>query len=108
MERLPTPPGERPDQPDVSPEPTYTATATISEQGIVTGWSEGARLLLGYEPSEVVGRAAAGLLADAVGETVRRAPAGQDRQGGTVALRHRDGRRLEAEVLAHHRTPDGG
>ena len=78
MERLPTPPGERPDESDASPESAYTATATINEQGIVTGWSEGARRLLGYVPSEVVGQPAARLLADDVGET---AAAGCGRAG---------------------------
>ncbi|MET8245030.1 PAS domain-containing protein [Streptomyces sp. NPDC005202] len=105
MERLPTPPGERPARPDASTESTYTATATINEQGIVTGWSEGARRLLGHEPAEVVGRSAAGLLADEVGETPRRALAGQERWSGTVTLRHRDGHRLE---LGPHLTSDGG
>ena len=64
MERLPTPPGERPTQSGASPGAARTATATISEHGIVTGWSEGARRLLGHEPAEVVGQPAARLLAD--------------------------------------------
>ncbi len=87
---------------------TYTATATIDEQGILTGWSEGARRLLGYEAAAVVGRPAAALLAAADGTAVRHPPAGQDRWHGTVALRHRDGRRLEQGLLAHRRTPRAG
>ncbi|MFI2351749.1 SpoIIE family protein phosphatase [Streptomyces sp. NPDC019443] len=107
MERLPTPPGERPDESDACPGSAYTATATVSEQGIVTGWSEGARRLLGYLPSEAVGQAAARLLADDVGEAARRDAAGRERWSGTVALLHRDGRRLERALLAHRRTPHG-
>ncbi|WP_327327963.1 SpoIIE family protein phosphatase [Streptomyces sp. NBC_01210] len=107
MERLPTPPGERPDESDASPESAYTATATVNEQGIVTGWSEGAQRLLGYVPSEVVGQTATRLLADDVGETARRDAARRERWSGTVALRHRDGHRLELGLLAHRRTTDG-
>ncbi|MFF7972170.1 SpoIIE family protein phosphatase [Streptomyces sp. NPDC007905] len=86
---------------------TYTATATIDEQGILTGWSEGARRLLGYESSAVVGRPATALLA-AEGGAARRALAGRDRWNGTVLLRHRDGRRLEQGLLAHRRRSGTG
>ncbi|MEU6593174.1 SpoIIE family protein phosphatase [Streptomyces sp. NPDC046881] len=86
---------------------TYTATATIDERGILTGWSEGARRLLGYDSPAVLGRPATGLLA---GEhaAVRRALTGRTRWNGTVPLRHRDGRLLELDVLAHRRTSPGG
>ncbi|MDQ0988937.1 SpoIIE family protein phosphatase [Streptomyces sp. V3I7] len=109
MERPPTPPGNRPDQPEASPaEPPGTATATISDQGVVTGWSDGAQRLLGYAAPEIVGRPATTLLADGAEDTAAwRASAGQDRRCGTVALRHRDGRRLKLGVLAHRRTRDG-
>ncbi|MFE1313505.1 SpoIIE family protein phosphatase [Streptomyces sp. NPDC058755] len=86
---------------------TYTATATIDEQGILTGWSEGARRLLGHEASEVVGRPASALLAAEAG-SARRTLAGRDRWNGTVPLRHRDGRRVEQGLLAHRRTSDTG
>ncbi|MFG2884845.1 SpoIIE family protein phosphatase [Streptomyces sp. NPDC048297] len=86
---------------------TYTATATIDEQGILTGWSEGAQRLLGYEPSAVVGRPATGLLA-AESEAAWRELAGQQRWNGTVPLRHRDGRRLDLGLLAHRRTSGTG
>ncbi|MFF5857087.1 SpoIIE family protein phosphatase [Streptomyces sp. NPDC012751] len=88
-------------------ESTYTATATIDEHGILTGWSDGARRLLGYDSSAVVGRPASTLLAgDAT--AARRALAGRDRWNGTVPLRHQDGRRLERGVLAHRRTSGSG
>ncbi|MEU6776689.1 SpoIIE family protein phosphatase [Streptomyces sp. NPDC046759] len=86
---------------------TYTATATIDEQGILTSWSEGARRLLGYDSSAVVGRPATALLATD-GSAARRIVAGRERWNGTVPLRHRDGRLLELGVLAHRRTSDTG
>ncbi|MQY34782.1 hypothetical protein SRB17_27520 [Streptomyces sp. RB17] len=86
---------------------TYTATATIDEQGILTGWSEGAELLLGYDSPAVVGRPATALLATDC-SAARRMLAGRDRWNGTVPLRHRDGRLLELGVLAHRRTSDTG
>ncbi|MEV0416401.1 SpoIIE family protein phosphatase [Streptomyces sp. NPDC050448] len=106
MEQLPSFPGERPEETSASLASAYTATATISEQGIVTEWSEDARRLLGYVPSEVVGLPAADLLADGLGDT--RIPPGQERWSGTVALRHRDGRRMELGLLAHRWTSSGG
>ncbi|MGW2743303.1 SpoIIE family protein phosphatase [Streptomyces sp. NPDC001450] len=87
---------------------TYTATATIDEQGILTGWSEGAQQLLGHEASEVVGRPASALLAAEEAGSARRTLAGRDRWNGTVPLRHRDGRRLEQGLLAHRRTSGTG
>ncbi|MEV8460086.1 MULTISPECIES: SpoIIE family protein phosphatase [Streptomyces] len=86
---------------------TYTATATIDERGVLTGWSEGARQLLGHEASAVVGRPAAELLAGSP-EGVARALAGRRRWHGSVVLRHRDGRRMELRLLAHRRTPEQG
>lgn len=107
MERR-THPGERLDEAQAAGEPAYTATAIIDEQGLVTGWSEEARRLLGYASAQVVGSPAAGLLADDVGERVRRAAAGQERLNGTVALRHHDGHRLRLGLLAHHRRGSDG
>jgi PAS domain S-box-containing protein len=78
------------------------ATATVSLDGIVTGWSEDARRLLGYRAPEVVGRAAADLLLD------REAPEvaglsfiGSREWSGAAALRHRDGHRVEVALRAH-------
>ncbi|MER5227360.1 SpoIIE family protein phosphatase [Streptomyces flaveus] len=108
MERLPTPPGEGQGEAQDAGEPPYTATATIDDQGFVTGWSEEARRLLGYTPAQVVGFPAAQLLADDVGEQLRRAAAGQERLNGTVTLRRGDGHRLQLGLLAHHRRGSGG
>ncbi|MBW5485117.1 SpoIIE family protein phosphatase [Streptomyces bambusae] len=108
MERLPTSPGERPAATDASHARAYTATATISEQGFVTEWSEGAARLLGYLPSEALGMPAAHLLAEAVDDTAQWIRPAQQRWSGTVALRHRDGRRLDVALLAHRWTSTGG
>ncbi|MCB5181972.1 SpoIIE family protein phosphatase [Streptomyces sp. SMC 277] len=108
MEQLPTSPGEGPQDTNAAPGSAYTATATISEQGLVTEWSEDARRLLGYPPAEVVGQPAARLLADDAGALAAPAPPGQERWSGTVALRHRDGRRMELGLLAHRWTSTGG
>ncbi|MFC4507776.1 MULTISPECIES: SpoIIE family protein phosphatase [Streptomyces] len=84
------------------------ANVTIDEHGIVTGWNAGAEALLGYAPAQLVGRPAAGLLAEGIDERELRSLAGLPRWNGRIALRHRDGHRLEARVLAHRRAPEGG
>ncbi|MEU6553560.1 SpoIIE family protein phosphatase [Streptomyces sp. NPDC046915] len=70
------------------------AAATLDTLGVVTGWSEGARLLTGHTAEEVVGRPAAGLLAEDL------PPATVAARTGTVALRHRDGHRVELTLTA--------
>ena len=85
-----------------------TARVTVDEQGIVTGWNEGAARLLGYAPQEILGRPAATLLAGESGAADLRQSAGLPRWRGTLALRHRDGRRLQIRVVAHRRTEGDG
>ncbi|MFD7281601.1 SpoIIE family protein phosphatase [Streptomyces sp. NPDC059862] len=68
------------------------AMAVVDTRGIVTGWSEGARLLTGYTAEEVTGRPAADLVDGDAGSAwrdLRRTGA------AVVAVRHRDGRRTE-------------
>ncbi|MFI6853980.1 SpoIIE family protein phosphatase [Streptomyces sp. NPDC050416] len=84
-----------------------TARVVVDDLGIVTAWNEGARRLLGYRASEVVGRKAAALVADAVPAHVVDSLAGLRRWSGTATLLHRDGQRLTVGLLAHHRTIDG-
>uniref|UniRef100_A0AAU2JJD2 PAS domain-containing SpoIIE family protein phosphatase/ATP-binding protein n=1 Tax=Streptomyces sp. NBC_00049 TaxID=2903617 RepID=A0AAU2JJD2_9ACTN len=108
MEQLPSSPGERPEETSASSGSAYTATASIDELGIVTEWSEDARRLLGYVPSDVVGQPAARLLADAAGDEEGRIPSGRERWSGTAALRHRDGHRMELGLLAHRWTSSDG
>lgn len=88
-----------------------TARVVVDDSGIVREWNEGARLLLGHSAADVVGRPAAGLLAD--GDTPPGGdgtPPGSDDEHwrGTVALRHRDGHTVSAWVLAHRRPSSDG
>ncbi|GAA1732570.1 SpoIIE family protein phosphatase [Streptomyces yatensis] len=99
--------------PNPPPRDLGLATATVDEHGVVTGWSEGARRLLGYRAEDVVGRAAAELRAEKktagnAGEGVGPCLADRARWSGRVALCHRDGHRVEVELLAHRGPVDGG
>ncbi|MGA5895580.1 SpoIIE family protein phosphatase [Streptomyces venetus] len=80
------------------------ARAVIAADGTLTGWSEGARRLLGHAADEVVGRPATDLLAD--GAIPPPVPE-QGRWSGELTLRHRDGHTVSAWVLAHRRPPEG-
>ncbi|MEU6777264.1 SpoIIE family protein phosphatase [Streptomyces sp. NPDC046759] len=68
------------------------AVAVIDALGTVTAWSEGARQLTGRPAGDVVGRPATELLAGHVPEDILTARA------GTVALRHRDGHRVQVAL----------
>jgi PAS domain S-box-containing protein len=78
------------------------AVAVMDAQGRVTGGSEGARLLTGHPAGEVVGRPAADLLAEDVPADILAA------RTGTVALRHRDGHRVDPALTACPVAGDGG
>ncbi|MFF7449629.1 MULTISPECIES: SpoIIE family protein phosphatase [unclassified Streptomyces] len=85
-----------------------TAVAVVDPDGTVSGWSEGARLLLGWTAEDTVGRAVTELLVDP-------APPGFPEGYGTgpdptgfITLRHRDGFTVDAVVTAHPLSgPDG-
>jgi PAS domain S-box-containing protein len=87
-----------------------TAEVIVDARGYLTGWSEGAGRLLGYPAAEVVGRPAARLLAEVPSgldslsraEVQRALGANPERWSGGLALRHRDGHRVDVIVLAHH------
>ncbi|KUN90932.1 SpoIIE family protein phosphatase [Streptomyces caeruleatus] len=83
-----------------------TARVTVDERSTVTGWNAGAERLLGYPADQIVGHPAAELLAEPVPAEELPPFARLPRWHGDVAVRHRDGRRLEIRVLAHHRTPE--
>ncbi|MGW0576395.1 SpoIIE family protein phosphatase [Streptomyces sp. NPDC002920] len=70
------------------------AAAVVDARGIVTGWSEGARLLTGHPAEEAVGRAAADLLAEKL------APAVNGAWTRPVVVRHRDGQPVTLAVTA--------
>ncbi|WP_406129146.1 SpoIIE family protein phosphatase [Streptomyces canus] len=82
---------------------TLSANVTVDGHGLVTGWNAGAERLLGYSPTQIVGQPAAGLLVEEINEPVLRSLTQLPRWNGRIALRHRDGHRLEAKVLAHRR-----
>ncbi|KJK35271.1 PAS/PAC sensor protein [Streptomyces variegatus] len=75
-----------------------TAVAVVDLDGMVSGWSEGGRLLLGWTAHDAVGRPVTDLL-------VTPPPPGfpEGRGAGptqSVALRHRDGSAVDAVVTA--------
>ena len=97
--------GRRPDDPV---DEAATARATVDANGLVTGWSEGARRLLGHRSAEVVGRPAARLLAEEPPAGTPRSLRTAQRWHGPVTLRHRDGHRLTVNLLAHRLAPETG
>ncbi|MFF7277058.1 SpoIIE family protein phosphatase [Streptomyces griseorubiginosus] len=77
------------------------ATVTLGADGTITGWSEGARRLLGHSAREVVGHAATSLLLGAgAPEATGLSLTGSQEWRGTASLRHRDGHRVEATLHA--------
>lgn len=72
-----------------------SAAAILDAQGVVKGWSEGARRLTGRTAEEVVGRPARDLLAE------EPAPPAVAALTGRVVLRHRDGSQVPLTVRAH-------
>lgn len=101
--------GDRqPDRPENPVDEAATARATVDVRGIVTGWSEGARRLLGFRAAEAIGRPATELFAgEPPGETLR-SLAALPRWHGTATLQHRDGSRRTVRLLAHRREAEGG
>ena len=67
MEQRSTPGAALPGLPDdVVDDEARSARAVVDDHGVVTGWSEGARRLLGYPAAEIVGKPAARLLDEEV------------------------------------------
>ena len=107
MEHQRTPGVEQPGRPDDIFEEARTARAAVDGHGIVTQWSQGARLLLGYPPHEIVGKPAACLLDEEVTAGTLRGILALPRWNGRVRLRHRDGHRVEVGLIAHARAAGG-
>lgn len=76
------------------------AVVAVDAQGVVTAWSRGARLLLGYAADEIVGRPAVSLLAADLPEAARQSAAGRQAWAGLVTLRDQAGRRVETNLRA--------
>ncbi|AEM86722.1 PAS domain-containing protein [Streptomyces violaceusniger] len=100
----PPDPATRRIRPNPPPGAPGLATATVDGHGVVTGWSEGAWRLLGYRAEDVVGRSAGELRAEkTLGDAASGAGpclADEPRWSGRAALCHRDGHRVEVELLA--------
>ncbi|MFE3645757.1 SpoIIE family protein phosphatase [Streptomyces sp. NPDC059169] len=78
--------------------PPGVAVLMIDEQDVVTGWSPGARQLLGYDAEDVVGRLI-GDLASGAPSPFRTLPMKQHNWAGDMQVRHHDGRILRLSVL---------
>ncbi|WP_432092723.1 SpoIIE family protein phosphatase [Streptomyces sp. bgisy100] len=83
--------------------------AIISVGGKVTGWSEGARQLLGYGASEVVGHPVSDLLINKDSPEVAGLCLIEAREwSGAAALRHRDGHRVDVNLHLQPSLGDDG
>ena len=80
-----------------------TAAMVVDPDGVVSRWSEGGRLLLGWTAEETVGRPVADLLVDAPPHGFPESYGTGPDPTGFIALRHRDGSTVDAVVAAHPR-----
>ncbi|WP_206443054.1 SpoIIE family protein phosphatase [Candidatus Protofrankia californiensis] len=76
------------------------AMAALDARGVLTAWTAGAGRLLGYRPYEVLGRAAADLLAVDFPASALPGIGRGEECNGRVVLRHRDGRAVEVDIHA--------
>ncbi|SHH30559.1 ATP-binding SpoIIE family protein phosphatase [Streptomyces sp. 3214.6] len=94
------------DKDAVSPGPAsaglpFGQVALIDARGVVTACSTEACELLGYDADEVVGGAAARLLAQPLASAARRCCAEQKAWSSVIALQHHNGRRLQVRLEAY-------
>ncbi|MER6303961.1 SpoIIE family protein phosphatase [Kitasatospora sp. NPDC001539] len=75
-----------------------TAVAVVDPDGVVSGWSEGGLLLLGWTAEETVGRPVTDFLVD---PPPGFPSADGPRPKGSIAVRHRDGSTVDATVTVH-------
>ena len=83
-----------------------TARAVIDAGGTFVEWNVGAQHLLGWSPTEVLGRPATDLLVD--GDYRSSFDPGEPRWHGILTLRHRDGTALPVWLLVHRTEPAAG
>ncbi|MGW1161949.1 SpoIIE family protein phosphatase [Streptomyces sp. NPDC002513] len=81
-------------------EPASDAGVMMDPRGIVTALSPGVCRLLGYEPEDLVGRAATDLLVEPPPAAVRRSHVRRQPWSGRVTLRHNDGHPLSWTLRA--------
>ncbi|WP_338117143.1 PAS domain-containing protein [Streptomyces viridochromogenes] len=77
-----------------------TASFAVDARGVVTAWSRDARELLGYEPVEVMGTAAARLLAELLPASVRRCWAEREAWASPLTVLHPEGHPLRIHLQA--------
>jgi PAS domain S-box-containing protein len=75
----------------------------VGADGRFTFSSRASRELLGYEPSDLVGRPCSLIIDLADLKTARKTDAGAGREGFLLSARHRGGRRLSVEVVGRRR-----
>src|ERR1700719_2656161 len=90
-----------PDGNETSSAAIDTATAAIDEEGRFLDWSVGAQRLLGYTAEDVTGLSAAALLASGLPPSAWQCLAKRLPWNGRVSLLHRDGGRVDVELLAY-------
>ncbi|MCL8016267.1 SpoIIE family protein phosphatase [Streptomyces sp. AS02] len=78
-----------------------TAVAVVDPDGMVSGWSEGGRLLLGWTAEDIVGRPVTDLLVDPPPPGFPEGYGAGPDPTGFILLRHRDGSTVDAVVAAH-------
>ncbi|MFE5812888.1 SpoIIE family protein phosphatase [Streptomyces sp. NPDC056479] len=85
-----------------------TAVAVVDPDGMLSGWSEGGRILLGWTAEDIVGRPVTDLLVDPPPPDFPESNGSGPDLTGFVPLRHRDGSTVDAVVAAHPLSgPDG-
>ncbi|MDF3144545.1 MULTISPECIES: SpoIIE family protein phosphatase [unclassified Streptomyces] len=85
-----------------------TAAVVVDPDGMVSGWSEGGRLLLGWTAEDTVGRPVTDLLVDPPPPGFPEGYGAGPDPSGFIPLRHRDGSTVDAVVTAHPLLgPDG-
>ncbi|MGW1920956.1 SpoIIE family protein phosphatase [Streptomyces massasporeus] len=78
-----------------------TAVAVVDPDGMVSGWSEGGRLLLGWTAEDAIGHPVTDLLVDPAPPGFPEGHGAGSDSRGFVLLRHRDGSTVDAVVTAH-------
>ncbi|MGI5373380.1 SpoIIE family protein phosphatase [Streptomyces sp. CA-251387] len=85
-----------------------TAAVVVDPDGMVSGWSQGGRLLLGWTAEDTVGRPVTDLLVDPPPPGFPEGYGAGPDPSGFIPLRHRDGSTVDAVVTAHPLLgPDG-
>ncbi|MFF5369503.1 SpoIIE family protein phosphatase [Streptomyces sp. NPDC013187] len=85
-----------------------TAAVVVGPDGMVSGWSEGGRLLLGWTAQDTVGRPVTDLLVDPPPPGFPEGYGVGPDPTGFILLRHRDGSTVDAVVTAHPLSGPGG